>query len=43
ECSGFRLVRIRNPWSQGEWNGDWSDASTLWEDYPEVRGCVDGD
>lgn len=36
ECSGFRLVRMRNPWSHGEWKGDWSDASTLWEDYPEV-------
>lgn len=36
ECCGFRLVRLRNPWSQGEWKGDWSDASALWEDYPEV-------
>lgn len=27
---------MRNPWSHGEWKGDWSDASTLWEDYPEV-------
>lgn len=37
ECSGFRFVRVRNPWSQGRWKGDWSDESTLWEDYPEVR------
>eukprot|EP00752_Nemacystus_decipiens_P004063 g3721.t1 len=43
ECSGFRLVRMRNPWSHGEWKGDWSDASTLWEDYPEVYNEVSCD
>ena len=26
------LFKIRNPWSQGEWNGDWSDKSKLWDD-----------
>jgi len=25
------LFRIRNPWSQGEWSGDWSDKSSLWD------------
>ena len=25
------LFRIRNPWSQGEWSGDWSDKSPLWD------------
>eukprot|EP00903_Cladosiphon_okamuranus_P016865 g15549.t2 len=43
ECSGFRLVRMRNPWSHGEWKGDWSNASTLWEDYPEVYNEVSSD
>ena len=26
------LFRIRNPWSKGEWNGDWGDKSKLWDD-----------
>ena len=25
-----RLVKIRNPWGQKEWNGDYSDDSPLW-------------
>jgi len=30
-----RLVRLRNPWGQSEWTGDWSDNSSLWT--PELR------
>ena len=26
------LFKLRNPWSKGEWNGDWSDKSSLWDD-----------
>ncbi|KAM4541634.1 calpain-1 catalytic subunit-like isoform 2-T2 [Odontesthes bonariensis] len=25
------LVRLWNPWGTGEWNGDWSDKSSLWQ------------
>ncbi|XP_053315066.1 calpain-13-like [Spea bombifrons] len=32
------LVRIWNPWGQGEWNGNWSDGSPQWEGIqPEIR------
>ncbi|XP_077425629.1 calpain-1 catalytic subunit-like [Vanacampus margaritifer] len=33
------LVRLLNPWGKGEWNGDWSDRSPLWETVsPQDRG-----
>lgn len=25
-----QLVKIRNPWGEGEYNGDWSDKSEKW-------------
>ena len=28
----LQLVKIRNPWGYGEWNGNWSDKSELWTD-----------
>jgi hypothetical protein len=27
-----QLVKLRNPWGDHEWNGDWSDNSKLWTD-----------
>ncbi|KAG0035412.1 hypothetical protein BGZ82_005280 [Podila clonocystis] len=28
--NGERIVQIRNPWGNTEWNGDWSDDSDKW-------------
>ena len=30
EHSGHQLLKIRNPWGNEEWDGDWSDKSQLW-------------
>ncbi|XP_029316977.1 LOW QUALITY PROTEIN: calpain-9-like [Cottoperca gobio] len=27
----INMVRLWNPWGKGEWNGDWSDRSSLWQ------------
>ena len=32
------LFQLRNPWSKGEWTGDWSDKSSLWDD--KAKGQV---
>jgi len=33
----FRMVEIRNPHGQGEWQGAWSDKSPLWQKLPRVK------
>ena len=36
---GTFLVKLRNPWGHGEWNGDWSDASPCWT--PDLKARLD--
>lgn len=33
----FMLLKLRNPWGYGEWEGEWCDSSELWEEYPEIK------
>ena len=35
EVKGFKLLQMRNPWGNFEWDGDWSDNSRLWT--PEMK------
>ena len=30
-----RVLKLRNPWGEGEWKGDWSDGSSKWT--PELK------
>ncbi|XP_070210636.1 calpain-1 catalytic subunit-like isoform X2 [Littorina saxatilis] len=31
QTKGVSLLRIRNPWGNTEWTGDWSDGSSQWD------------
>jgi hypothetical protein len=30
EALGHKLLMLRNPWGDFEWDGDWSDNSNCW-------------
>jgi len=32
----IHLLKIRNPWGQHEWEGDWCDGSPLWDKHKGV-------
>jgi calpain-15 len=34
---GPKLVKLRNPWGNMEWTGDWSDSSPLWTQEMQVN------
>ena len=38
----IQLVKLRNPWGQGEWKGDWSDNSPLWTSQIKQEVGFDG-
>jgi calpain-15 len=36
----FRMLQLRNPWGSFEWDGAWSDKSSMWADHPSVsKAC----
>jgi hypothetical protein len=42
--TGDRLAKLRNPWGNLEWNGDWSDNSSKWTPaLKDELGFVGGD
>ena len=43
EACGIRLLRLRNPWGDHEWTGDWSDKSPLWTDRTKAAFEVEVD
>ena len=38
----YKLVKLRNPWGEKEFNGDWSDKSSKWNDELKKRLDFDG-
>uniref|UniRef100_A0A7S4V2U2 Calpain catalytic domain-containing protein n=1 Tax=Alexandrium monilatum TaxID=311494 RepID=A0A7S4V2U2_9DINO len=39
--SGRDMLELRNPWGTGEWTGDWSDQSDMWQKHPSIKKALD--
>eukprot|EP00903_Cladosiphon_okamuranus_P006243 g6128.t1 len=37
DAVSFKLVELSCPWGLGQWRGDWSSDSVLWERYPSIK------
>jgi hypothetical protein len=37
EVDGLFLIRIRNPWGQGEWTGKFADEDEAWDDHKGLK------
>ena len=37
DVDGLQLIRIRNPWGQGEWTGKFADEDEAWDDYKGLK------
>lgn len=40
EISNIKLLQLRNPWGSFEWKGDWSDNSTKWQEYSDIKASL---
>jgi calpain-15 len=45
EAKGNKLLNLRNPWGNFEWDGNWSDSSFLWTEEMKqlVKPSLDGE
>jgi len=40
EVGALKFVKVRNPWGQGVWTGDWSDSWSKWDQHPDVESAL---
>ncbi len=43
ENGSLQLVKLRNPWGEFEWKGDFSDDSPEWDKYPDLKEKLNHD
>lgn len=34
-----KMIKLKNPWQLGSWNGNWSATSALWTQYPPIAAA----